>query len=74
MEISDQLRKVIERAIEDEKFRALLFNDPDKALKGYKLTAEERQLLENLNPDNFDKFVGGLDDRTTKALWLPGGG
>ncbi len=67
------LKEIIQRAVEDEKFRGLLFSDPKKALAGYDLTAVEIETLSNLNEDNFDEFAGGLGDRTTKG-WLPGGG
>jgi hypothetical protein len=64
---------IIERAIDDESYRKLLFNDPDQALKGYNLTADEKKRLSNLNPDNFDDFAGPLTGRTTKGQWIPGG-
>jgi hypothetical protein len=67
------LKEIIDRAVNDEKFRDLLFNNPDKALEGYKLSDEDRKILEGLNADNFDEFAGGLGDRTTKG-WLPGSG
>lgn len=67
------LKEIIDRAVKDEKFRNQLFNNPDKALEGYKLTDDDRKVLENLNADNFDEFAGGLGDRTTKGLWTAGG-
>lgn len=67
------LKEIIQRAVEDEAFRKLLFSSPQEALKGYDLTAEEIKTLSDLNEDNFDKFAGGLGDRTTKG-WIPGGG
>ncbi len=66
------VKEIITKAIEDEKFRNQLFSDPKKALAGYKLTAAERKMLEDLNEDNFDQFAGGLGDRTTKGVWHPG--
>ena len=67
------LKEIIDRAVNDEKFRDLLFSNPDKALESYKLTDEDRKVLENLNADNFDEFAGGLGDRTTKGF-MPGTG
>jgi hypothetical protein len=64
---------IIERAIDDETYRNLLFKDPNTALKGYNLTADERKALSNLNPDNFDEFAGPLTGRNTKGQWIPGG-
>ena len=66
------LKEIIQRAVEDEAFRGLLFSHPKEALKGYKLTAVEIETLSNLNEDNFDEFAGGLGDRTTKGIWTPG--
>ena len=71
--MSDIVKEIIERAVKDEAFRKLLFTNPDEALKGYKLTAEDQALLSNLNEDTFSEFAGELDDRTTKG-WLPGAG
>jgi hypothetical protein len=64
---------IIERAIDDETYRNLLFTDPDQALKGYNLTADERKKLSSLTPENFDDFAGPLTGRTTKGQWIPGG-
>ncbi|MEJ2748344.1 MAG: Os1348 family NHLP clan protein [Anaerolineae bacterium] len=66
------VKKIIEKAVEDEKFRHHLFNNPGNALAGYKLTDAERKMLEGLSEDNFDDFAGGLGDRTTKGAWRPG--
>jgi hydroxylamine reductase (hybrid-cluster protein) len=66
------VKEIIERAIEDEKFRKELFKHPEKALKGYDLTEKEQKLLEGLNEENFDQFAGGLGARTTKGAWRPG--
>lgn len=67
------VKEIIEKAMGDKKFRHLLFNDPQKALAGYKLTDAERKMLEGLSEENFDDFAGGLGDRTTKGIWTPGG-
>jgi hypothetical protein len=64
---------IIERALDDETYRNLLFTDPDQALQGYNLTADEKKRLSNLNADNFDEFAGPLTGRTTKGQWIPGG-
>ena len=66
--------EIIGKAIDDKKFRKELFKHPDKALKSYDLTDEERASLSNLNEDNFNDFAGGLGDRTTKGWIAPGGG
>ena len=66
------VKQVIDRAVGDAKFRNQLFRVPDVALQGYDLTAEERNLLGNLDEDNFDEFAGGLGDRSTKGSWTIG--
>ena len=71
--MSEALDQIVERALTDRKYRTLLFQDLDKALEGYPVTDEERQLLENLDEENFDEFAGGLGSRTTKGIW-PGTG
>lgn len=72
--MSEALDKVVERAVKDSEFRKLLLTDPDKALEGYNVTEEERELLENLTEEKFDDFAGGLGDRTTKGSWTPTAG
>lgn len=64
---------IIERALDDETYRNLLFSDPGTALSGYDLTADEIKRLSNLTPENFDEFAGELTGRTTKGQWIPGG-
>ena len=71
--MSEALDQIVERAVNDEEFRNLLFSDLDKALEGYNISDEERDLLENLDEENFDEFAGGLGSRTTKGIW-PGTG
>ncbi|MCP4418891.1 MAG: hypothetical protein GY805_19925 [Chloroflexi bacterium] len=71
--MSEALDQVVERAVNDKKFRRLLLSNLDKALEGYAVSDEERGLLENLDDENFDEFAGGLGSRTTKGIW-PGTG
>lgn len=66
------VKEIIDRAVKDEAFRKLLFSNPAEALQGYDLSDEDRQLLENLNEENFDEFAGGLGDRSTKGSWIVG--
>ena len=66
------VKEIIERAMGDKKFRKQLFKHPGKALEGYDLTQEERDLLAGLDEDNFDDFAGGLGSRVTKGAWRPG--
>ena len=68
----ETVKEIIERAGQDKKFRQQLFSDPKTALDGYDLTDEERDMLSDLDKDNFDDFAGGLGDRTTKGAWTAG--
>ena len=68
-----QVIAIIEKAIDDKAYRNLLLNNPDEALKGYELTATERNRLVELTPETFDDFAGPLTGRNTKGQWIPGG-
>jgi len=71
--MSKALEQIVDKAAKDETFRKLLLSSPDEALKDFNLTAEERQMLTNLNEDTFDAFAGTLGGRSTKGF-LPGTG
>jgi hypothetical protein len=43
------LRKVLNRATEDPHFRRQLLENPEAALRGYRLSAVEKQLLASLS-------------------------
>ncbi len=70
--MSDNLRQVIERASKDAAFRALLQSDPEAALAGYELTAEERAAL--VQGDTAKLADLGVDARITKQVGNPGPG
>ncbi len=72
--MSEALDQVVSKAVQDEAFRQLLLDDPATALADYEVTSEERQMLEQLTADTFDKFAGDLGDRDTKGIWIPGAG
>jgi hypothetical protein len=71
--VSEVIRQIVDRAIQDQAFRQLLYTNLDQALEAYSVTVEERTLLESLSEDTFDDFAGGLGDRSTKGF-LPGTG
>ena len=71
--MSEALEQVVDKAVQDENFRKLLLSDPDKALEGYKLTKDEKELLSGLTEETFDEFAGTLGDRITKGF-MPGTG
>ena len=62
--MSEMLTKVIERASTDEAFRKQLASNPEAALAGYKLTAEEKAAL--LSGDSGKLQELGVDARVTK--------
>lgn len=63
---AENLEKIIERAVEDEKFRALLFGNPKLALEGVNLTDEEIALLKSLAAENFDPTAVELERRISR--------
>ena len=62
--MSETLRKVVERASTDAAFRAQLESNPEAALAGYGLTAEEKAAL--LRGDEHELTELGVDARVTK--------
>ena len=62
--MSEMLTKVIERASTDAAFRAQLKSNPEAALAGYGLTAEEKAAL--MSGDTSKMGEMGLDARVTK--------
>jgi hypothetical protein len=62
--MSETLRKVVERASTDAAFRAQLESNPEAALAGYSLTAEEKAAL--LRGDEHELSELGVDARVTK--------
>jgi hypothetical protein len=66
----EAVMEIIVRAGKEDGFRQQLFTDPQTALEGYDLTAEERTMLENLDDENFDDFAGNLGGRDTKGFVL----
>ncbi len=70
--MSDILQQVIERASTDAAFRDQLRRDPESALAGYALTAEERAAI--LHEGAAGRPGIGLDARVTKLDNPPGPG
>ena len=65
----DAVSQVIGRAVTDDEFRSLLFSNPDQALQGYDLSAEEVEALKNLKREDLEDFSTKLDSRITKRAW-----
>jgi hypothetical protein len=68
----EDLTTIISRALTDEKFRAQLMSDPDKALAEYKLDEAEEKMVRNLPADAFDELTMDLEDRQSKTGFLGG--
>jgi len=62
------LRQVLERAAQDPHFIAALTERPEEALKGYRLTAEDKAALLSGDIAGIERAVGRLDARL--RTWL----
>lgn len=61
------VEQILGRIVTDAKFRELFFSNPEKALKGYTLTAKEREALLATKAEDVEDFSRKLDNRITKA-------
>lgn len=67
----EQVRTIIGRAVIDADYREIFFNDPDTALAGYELTAEEAQSLKDIKREAFDEVAAELEERISRAGFSP---
>ena len=67
---AENLEKIVARAVEDEKFRELLFQNPDKALEGIELSEQEIAMLKSLAAENFDAAARELEIRISRQRLL----
>ena len=65
----EAILKVLERAADDHKFLARLAEDPQKVLKQYNLTSEERAALASGDLKRIESWVGKLDKRLSTWIW-----
>ena len=65
----ESLSKIVERASTDPAFRAQLQSNPESALAGYDLTAEERAALMSGDPGRMQGL--GVDARVSKMQQGP---
>ena len=63
---AEDLSKIVARAVEDEKFRQLLFEDPKQAVMGFDLSAAEIEMLAGLAAENFDAAARDLEQRISR--------
>jgi hypothetical protein len=59
------IETVLGKAVSDEKFRKQLRENPDAALAGYDLTAEEKAAIKSGNASQLSEL--GVDVRITKG-------
>jgi hypothetical protein len=72
MKITQPVVEVIGRALMDEPFRKELAADKAKALHGYQLTPEEREVIDNIDHDALEAQAGKLtaDASTAWAIYI----
>ena len=63
---AENLEKIIARAVEDEKFRELLFKNPEAAVAGFDLSEAEIAILKSLAAENFDAAARDLEQRISR--------
>ena len=59
----EDLEKIIDKAMTDDRFRTQLLDDPIEALKGYDVSEEEMQ---KLAASMGEEFAGALETRLSK--------
>jgi hypothetical protein len=52
-----QIKDLILRAIQEPEFKALLVQDPDRAMEGYELTETQKMLVKTLRPEDLEKLT-----------------
>ncbi len=65
---AESVQQIIGRAITEEAYRELLFSNPDQALAGFDLTAEETSALKGLKREEFDGAASDLEERISKSF------
>lgn len=61
------LKQIINQAVIDPDFRNKLLSNPTSVIADFELTDEEKVLIQNLSPDNFDTLAGSLEERISRA-------
>ncbi len=63
---TEGFRQLIERAVADEEFAALLTSNPEAAIGDYKLSKEERDVVVSKDAKKAESL--GVDRRLTRAM------
>ena len=66
----ESVKQIIGRTLTEPAFKELLLSEPDKALEGYELTAQEVTELKALSREKFDAVPGELEERISR-IWGP---
>ena len=59
----EDVKKVLDRAHEDQDFHDLLLKNPDEALKDYYLTEKERERFKTVTSEKLSSYKLKLDKR-----------
>lgn len=62
----ESVKKIVDRAIKDEKFKRELLNNPETALKNYDLTDDEHSRFRNIKAETISCYKKNLDKRFVK--------
>lgn len=62
----EAVQAILDHALSDPDFRRQLMLDPDQALAGFDLTAEEAAALRTVSMDESEASSGSLDERRSK--------
>lgn len=67
-----ELKKIIEKMVEDKVFEEEVFSNPEAALQGYDISGEEREKLLSLDREKIKKIAMDLDKRLSKdeSWWV----
>ncbi len=52
-----QIKELIEKAVLDQEFKTLLIEDPDEAMKNFKLTEVQQLLVKSLRREDLEKLT-----------------
>ena len=62
----ETLSEILTKAITNQEYRELLFNNPDAVLAGHELTDEESNALKKIDRATFDAAAVALESRVMK--------
>jgi hypothetical protein len=60
------VKKILEKAYNEENFQELLLNNPDEALKDFSLTDNERSKFKGVSKSQLKAFKSNMDKRFSK--------